>query len=104
MYAIFTSGGKQYKATVGDYVDVEKLDNVVGDKVELDVIFYSADDGKVEAGKPVLKDVKCTAEVVKQDKQDKIVVFKYKAKKRERKTQGHRQPYTRVKILSIEKA
>jgi len=104
MYAIFTSGGKQYKATVGDYVDVEKLNAVAGDKVSFDVIFYSADDGKAEAGTPVLTSVKCSAEVVKQDKQDKIVVFKYKAKKRERKTQGHRQPYTRVKILSIEKA
>jgi len=104
MYAVFTSGGKQYKATVGDYVDVEKLNAVAGDKVNFDVILYVADDGAIQAGKPVLSNVTCTAEVVKQDKADKIIVFKYKPKKNERKKQGHRQPYTRVKILSIEKA
>ena len=104
MYAVFTSGGKQYKASVGDYVDVEKIDAVQGDKVNFDVILFVGDDGKVEAGKPVLTSVKCQAEVVKQDKADKIVVFKYKPKKNERKRQGHRQPYTRVKVLSIEKA
>lgn len=104
MYAIILSGGKQYTVREGEYVDLEKLDANVGDKVNLDVVFYSTEDGKVEIGHDVLGNVKCEAEVVKQDKAGKIIVFKYKAKKNVRSRQGHRQPYTRVKILSIKKA
>ena len=100
MYAIITSGGKQYKVTEGLSIDVEKLNNEIGDKVNFDVMFFS--DGKtVKTGTPILKNVVCEAEVIAQGKDSKIVVFKYKAKKNERKKQGHRQPFTRVKILSI---
>ena len=104
MYAIILSGGKQHTVHEGEFVDVEKLDVAPGEKVNLDVLLYSDENGKVETGKPVLKNVSCEAEVLKQDKQEKIVVFKYKPKKNERKKQGHRQPYTRLKILSIKKA
>ena len=104
MYAIIVSGGKQYTVREGEYVDLEKLDANVGDKVNLDVALYSTEDGKVEIGHDILSNVKCEAEVVKQDKTSKIIVFKYKAKKNVRSRQGHRQPYTRVKILSIKKA
>ena len=100
MYAIITSGGKQYKVTEGISIDVEKLAGQVGDKVNFDVLLFS-DDKKVKAGTPILKNVVCEAEIIAQDKESKVVVFKYKAKKNERKKQGHRQPYTRVKILSI---
>ena len=103
MYAIIVSGGKQYTVREGEYVDLEKLDANVGDKVSLDVALFSAEDGKIEVGHDILSSVKCEAEVVKQDKASKIIVFKYKAKKNVRKRQGHRQPYTRVKILSIKK-
>ena len=100
MYAIITSGGKQYKVTEGLSIDVEKLNNEIGDKVNFDVMFFS--DGKtVKTGTPILKNIVCEAEVIAQGKDSKIVVFKYKAKKNERKKQGHRQPFTRVKILSI---
>ena len=103
MYAIITSGGKQYKVTEGLSIDVEKLNNEIGDKVNFDVMFFS--DGKtVKTGTPILKNVVCEAEVIAQGKDSKIVVFKYKPKKNERKKQGHRQPFTRVKILSIKKA
>ncbi len=102
MYAIVLSGGKQYKAEEGKFIDVEKLDGNVGDKVNLDVLCVSDEKG-LETGKPVLNKVKCEAEIILQGKQDKIVVFKYKAKKNERKKQGHRQPFTRVKILSIKR-
>jgi len=100
MYAIIASGGKQYKVTEGLSIDVEKLAGQVGDKVNFDVLLFS-DDKKVKTGTPVLKNVVCEAEIIAQDKESKVVVFKYKAKKNERKKQGHRQPYTRVKILSI---
>lgn len=103
MYAIITSGGKQYKVTEGLSIDVEKLNNEIGDKVNFDVLLLS-DDKDVKTGTPVLKNVVCEAEVIAHGKDSKIVVFKYKAKKNERKKQGHRQPFTRVKILSIKKA
>lgn len=100
MYAIITSGGKQYKVTEGVSIDVEKLNAQIGDKVNFDVLLLS--DGKtVKAGTPTVKNAVCEAEVIAHGKDDKIVVFKYKAKKNERKKQGHRQPFTRVKILSI---
>ena len=100
MYAVIVTGGKQYKVSEGQTIDVEKLSANVGDKVNLDVLLYNAD-GKIKMGKPILKDVVCEAEVIAQGKDSKIVVFKYKPKKNERKKQGHRQPFTRVKILSI---
>ncbi len=101
MYAIICSGGKQYKVEEGQSIDVEKLNGQVGDKVNFDVMFFSEGN---KFGKPVLKNVVCEAEIIAQGKQDKIVVFKYKPKKNERKKQGHRQPFTRVKILSIKQA
>ncbi len=100
MYAIICSGGKQYRVEEGQSIDVEKLNGQVGDKVNLEVLLLSNDSG-IKTGKPILKDVVCEAEIIAQGKQDKIVVFKYKPKKNERKKQGHRQPFTRVKILSI---
>ena len=100
MYAIIASGGKQYKVEEGLSIDVEKLNANIGDKVNFDVMLVS--DGKtVKAGAPLLKNVVCEAEVIAHGKADKIVVFKYKAKKNERKKQGHRQPYTKLKITSI---
>lgn len=100
MYAIILSGGKQYKVCENESVDVEKLDAKIGDKVNFDVVFVN-NDKTIKAGTPTLKDYVCEGEVIAQGKEDKVVVFKYKAKKNERKKQGHRQPYTRVKILSI---
>ena len=99
MYAIFENGSKQYKATVGDTVKVEKLDAQVGATVTFPVIL-TADDKGIAVGKEVEK-VVVTAEVVSQGKDKKIIVFKYKAKKNERKKQGHRQPYTMVKVTAI---
>lgn len=102
MFAIVQTGGKQYKVSENDIISVEKLENAVGDKVTLDVLLVS-DNGKVVAGNPVVKGAVCEAEVVAHGKGDKIVVFKYKPKKNERKKQGHRQPFTQLKILSIKK-
>ncbi|MBE7075322.1 MAG: 50S ribosomal protein L21 [Clostridiales bacterium] len=100
MFAIVQTGGKQYKVSVGDTLKVEKLELEVGSKVNFDVLLTS-DNGKIVAGNPVLKNVTCTAEVVAQGKGDKIVVYKYKPKKNYRRKQGHRQPFTQVKILEI---
>ncbi len=98
MYAVIVSGGKQYKVSEGDIIEVEKLDAKAGDQVEMPVLL-TVDGDKVVAGKDVT--VKATAEVLGQGKDKKIIVFKYKAKKNIRKKQGHRQPFTRVKIVTI---
>ncbi|ACV28954.1 50S ribosomal protein L21 [Anaerococcus prevotii] len=100
MYAIIKTGGKQYKVSEGDLVRVEKLPYEVGDTVEFDqVLLVSGDEVKV--GSPVIENAKVTATVEDQNKDKKIVVFKYKPKKQYRKKHGHRQPYTLVKIDSI---
>lgn len=99
MFAIVQTGGKQYKVTEGLTFKVEKLDANVGDKVNLDVLMLSTDKGVV-TGNPIKKaTVEC--EVVAQDKYDKVIIFKFRAKKNSRRKQGHRQPYTALKVLAI---
>lgn len=102
MYAIFENGSKQYKACVGDTLKVEKLNAAVGATVTFPVIL-TADEKGIQVGKEVEK-VVLTAEVVSEGKDKKIIVFKYKAKKNERKKQGHRQPYTMIKVTAIGEA
>ena len=99
MYAIVLTGGKQYKVAKDEIIKVEKIDKEIGAKVELDVVMLN-NDGKIACGKEV-ENSKVVAEVVAQDKAKKIVVFKYKSKKNERKRQGHRQPFTALKRAEI---
>ena len=100
MYAIIDNGNKQYKVAEGDVVRVEKLAANEGDTVSFKVLMISDENG-VKAGAEVAN-AKVTATVVKQDTAKKIIVFKYKPKKNERKKQGHRQPFTAVKVEKIE--
>jgi large subunit ribosomal protein L21 len=100
MYAIVTTGGKQYKVSQDDIINVEKLDAKVGDKINLDVMML-VDGDKVTNGNPLVKGAEVVAEVLEQGKEDKVVVFKYKAKKNYRRKQGHRQPFTALKIVSV---
>lgn len=99
MYAIVENGNKQYKAEVGSIIRFEKLAGEVGAKVELNVLMVSDENG-IKAGKEA-ENFKAVGEIVEQGKAKKIIVFKYKAKKNERKKQGHRQPFTAVKITEI---
>ena len=99
MYAIVENGSKQYKAEVGSVIKFEKLNANVGDKIELNVVLVE-NEGKVLVADEV-KNYKAVGEVLEQGKDKKIVVYKYKPKKNERKKQGHRQPFTAVKILEI---
>ena len=101
MYAIVNVAGKQHKVEAGRYFKSEKINAEVGATVELDCLLVCDDNGKITVGTPVVKGVKAKAEVLEHGKDAKMVVFKYKAKKNERKTQGHRQPYTKLKIVSI---
>ena len=99
MYAIIESCGKQYKVTEGDVF--EKLDAEEGKKVTFDNVVLVSDGKKVEVGAPYVKGVKVEGKVVSHGKGKKILVYKYKAKKNYRRTQGHRQPYTKVEITKI---
>ena len=97
MKAIIETGGKQYTVTEGAEIFVEKLEGAEKDKVTFDKVLML--DGKV--GTPYVSGAKVTGEIVKQGKQKKIVVFKYRQKNNFHKTQGHRQPYTKVVIKSV---
>lgn len=98
MKAIIETGGKQYYVELGQEIYIEKLDTETGKEVVFDKVLMV----NGVAGKPYLNNVVVKGEVIKHGKQKKIVVFKYKQKNNYHKKQGHRQPYTKVKITSIE--
>lgn len=100
MYAIIQTGGKQYRVQEGDEFKVEKLEANVGDKVVFDEVVVVGGD-KLVVGTPFVEGYAVTAEVLEQGKNDKVIIYKYKAKKDERTKNGHRQPYTLVKVTGI---
>ncbi|HEX3015094.1 MAG TPA: 50S ribosomal protein L21 [Desulfobacteria bacterium] len=102
MYAVIETGGKQYRVQQGDTLTVEKLAANVGDTVTLDKVLLVEKDGNVTVGAPVVAGAKVAAKVVEHGKGDKILVFKYKAKKNYRRKQGHRQPFSKIVVESIE--
>ncbi len=101
MYAVLETGGKQYKVSQGDVISVEKLNAKPGEKVELNKVLMIGGE-KTVIGNPVVKSAKVIGEVVKQDRADKVIVFKMKRRKNYRRTRGHRQSFTSLKITSIE--
>jgi large subunit ribosomal protein L21 len=102
MYAVVKSGGKQYKVTTGDVLRVEKLDVPVGDKITLDDVLLLSDGKNVQVEPSDLAEAKVTARVTAHGRRRKIVVFKYKRRKRYRRKQGHRQWFTELAIENIE--
>ncbi len=101
MYAVIETGGKQYRVQQGDVVFVEKLKVDEGSTIDFDKVLLVSKDGDIVPGKPYVDGAKVEATVLEQGKAKKIIVFKFKAKKNYRKKQGHRQPYTKVKIENI---
>lgn len=101
MYAIIETGGKQYRVQEGDTLFIEKLDVTQGDTIEFDKVLVLSKDGQLTVGSPAVNGATVSATVVENGKGPKVIVFKYKAKKDYRKKQGHRQPYTKVKIQNI---
>ncbi len=100
MYAIIMTGGKQYRVQMGDELKVEKLDAEVGATVTFtDVLAVGGD--SLQVGNPYVEGFAVTAEVLEQGKNDKVIIYKYKAKKDYRRKNGHRQPYTLVKITGL---
>ena len=102
MYAIIKTGGKQYKVSEGDEIIIEKLEVEEKSSVTFEEVLGIFDGDKVKVGTPVVKGAKVTATVVKNGKGPKIRIFKYKHKTNYRRRQGHRQPFTKVKIEKIE--
>jgi large subunit ribosomal protein L21 len=101
MYAVIKTGGKQYKVSEGDLLKVEKIEGEVGATIELiEVLMVGGEEVKI--GTPLLPGAKVTARIVEQGKDKKILVFHSKRRKTHRKTYGHRQPITRLKITGIE--
>lgn len=98
MYAIIETGGKQYRVTENDVLYIEKLDVDADAEIVFDKVLMVND----KFGKPYVKGAKVVAKAVKNGKAKKIIVYKYKPKKNYHKKQGHRQPYTKVQIVSIE--
>ncbi|TCO79018.1 50S ribosomal protein L21 [Marinisporobacter balticus] len=101
MYAIIETGGKQYRVQEGDTLFVEKLEVNAGEALEFDKVLAVSKEGQLSLGAPVVEGAKVSATVVENGKAKKVIVFKYKAKKDYRKKQGHRQPYTKIKIEKI---
>ena len=101
MYAVIETGGKQYRVSEGDVIDIEKLPAAEGEEVTFDRVVLGKDDDGVKVGNPYLSESKVTAKVLRLGKGKKIVVFKYKPKKNYRRKKGHRQPFSRVRIESI---
>jgi large subunit ribosomal protein L21 len=102
MYAVIETGGKQYQATPGQTLDVEKLPGAVGEQITLDRVLLVADGELVRVGRPVVPGVTVLATVVGQRRYRKVLHFQYEAKKRERKKTGHRQHYTRLQVVEIQ--
>ncbi|WP_425446590.1 50S ribosomal protein L21 [Dethiothermospora halolimnae] len=101
MYAVIETGGKQYRVQEGDTVFVEKIQGNENDKVVFDKVLLVSNDGDIKVGKPHVEGGEVEGTILEQGKAKKIIVFKYKAKKDYRRKQGHRQPYTKVKIEKI---
>ncbi len=101
MYAVIKTGGKQYKVAAGDYLKVEKLDGEVGSKVVIDKVVMLADGDDVKIGSPLVAGAKVNATVLSHGRGDKVKIFKFNRRKHYRKTQGHRQSYTEIKIEDI---
>ncbi|MBE0414946.1 MAG: 50S ribosomal protein L21 [Dehalococcoidia bacterium] len=101
MYAIVQTGGKQYKVSPGETIDVERLPAEEGSTIELDQVLLIADGERVRVGTPAVEGAKVIAEVLGEGKGKKVIVFKYKPKVRYRRMRGHRQIHTRLAIKEI---
>ena len=101
MYAVVRTGGKQYRLGIGDSVKVEKLPNEVGNIVELSQILMVSDGGEVKVGTPLVTGASVKAQIVGHGRNKKIRVFKMKRRKKYRRTQGHRQAFTQLKVTEI---
>ena len=100
MYAVFKTGGKQYKVSQGEKLRVEKLPGAVGDKITFDEVLLVGGDS-LKIGLPLVKGAKVEAKITAQDRAKKIIIFKFRRRKNYRRKAGHRQPFTALEVTSI---
>lgn len=103
MFAVIRTGGKQYLVSPGDKIKIEKIDKEEGKEITFTDVLLVEKSNKLEIGDPKVKGAKVIGKILKQDKAKKVVILKYKPKSRYKKKTGHRQPFTEVEILKIEK-
>lgn len=101
MYAIVQTGGKQFQVAKGDILEIEKIDAQEGDQVSLDQVLLVRDGENLTIGQPVVENASVKAKVLAHDKAKKVLVFKFKKRKQYRRTNGHRQQFTRIRIEDI---
>ncbi len=101
MHAVIKTGGKQYRVKAGDILSVEKLAGEKGEQIVLDEVLLISDDGDLQIGAPVLENARVACEVLDQYRGKKIIVYKFKRRKKYRRKQRHRQSYTRLRVLEI---
>lgn len=101
MYAVVETGGAQFTVEEGSLIKIQKIDGASGDKVTLDKVLLISDGDKAEVGRPYIEQASVEAELVAQDKADKVMTFRYKRRTKSRRTIGHRQAYTELKITRI---
>ena len=104
MYAVFRTGGKQYRARKGERVRVEKLEAAVGDAVAFDQVLVVGEGSELKVGAPLVKGGKVEGTVVSQGRADKITIIKFRRRAHYKRVKGHRQPFTEVEITSISAA
>ncbi|MBU4204772.1 50S ribosomal protein L21 [Patescibacteria group bacterium] len=102
MFAVIKTGGKQYVVSPGSKINIEKINKKEGEEITFSDVLLLEKNKKVEIGAPFVKGVEVVGKVLKQGKGKKVIIFKYKPKKRYQRKKGHRQPYTEVEILKIE--
>ena len=101
MFAVIETGGKQYKVQSGEKLKIEKLENNAGEAVSFDKVLALVDGENVKIGNPYISGGKVEAKILSQDRYNKVIVFKYHSKTRQRKKKGHRQMFTEVEITKI---
>ena len=101
MIAVIKTGGKQYVVEPGTKLKIEKLENEEGETITFTEVLMTEDNGKVKIGDPIVNGAEVEGKILKQDKHEKVIVFKYKPKKRYKRKIGHRQPFSEIEILSI---
>jgi large subunit ribosomal protein L21 len=101
VYAVFRTGGKQYRARQGERVRIERLEAGVGDAVAFEEVLLVGEGAKIKVGAPLVKGGKVEAKVVSQGREDKITIIKFKRRKHYKRVQGHRQSFTEVEITAI---
>jgi len=102
MLAVIKTGGKQYLVTPGMKIKIEKIDKKEGSEITFPEVLLLEKNKRIEIGTPILKGVKVKGKILRQGKAKKVIIFKYKPKKRYKVKKGHRQPFTEVEILAIQ--